>query len=669
MKRLAITAALVAMFFLAVPAHAQFTVVTGNVTDPNGLPWANGTVSAQIVPSPGTNPQLNGGSFTMQTGPLPIDTAGNFTLRLADNTVVTPSGSLWKFTFNITPGGLLPLGTGSQTFSVTLSISGGSQSITTNLVGLAPALSREAATTPGPVFNVVSYGYKTDWRQSLGDGTCSGGSPTLGSASAAFTASDIGKHVVIFVSGSSIIGGGDLTIASVQSATSVTLSGNIPSCGSSGNYKINIFTDNGTALNNAEKACIAAGSGTISIPSGNAGVVTRFFFNQTGLSNCSYIGQGSSYGSATQGVTDIHISPWTNSFSTSAILAFLGNVNMRDMMFDGDQAPWPNTANAVVAVWSGAAMIEHVAFNNFSFVNSSDVLCNVNSDNIYALDLECDVAGFPAPGGTALQVHSLYFNCISCYIQGEPALNATDMGNTSLIGGTYNGLGGNIALNLTGTSGGGKTNIMADARVICTGTTPATACIVYTTNTTLDLQNVTFDNQGTSSVVVMNVPASMTVPIPNVGGLRQRGAGTIESINVVGSIHDAGGDDNFTITGGGQILGNSGSNGLAALCAAVGTSANPSVAACGAAASGIFSCATASAGNCAVTTTAVTAKSGIQIWQDLSAQTGTALGVTCNGTNSVILPTISARPAGTSFSTVITTPVTNPDCFDFEISN
>lgn len=524
------------------------------------------------------------------------------------------------------------------------------------------------STADGPVFNVLNYGYKADWRQnSAADGTCSGGTTALGSATIAFTQSDVGKHVVIFVSGSATIGGGDLTIASVQSATAATLSGNIPSCGSSGSYSIAVFTDNGAALNAAENACVAAKYGMVYIPSGDAGTVSRFFFNTTSTSRCSYVGQGTSYSSNFQGVTSIHISPWTP-FVGNNLMAFLGSNQMRDIMFDGMGAPWPNVANNTIATWSGAAALDHIAYNNFAFTNASDTVCSVNSDDMYAADLECFATGFPGPGGTALLIHSLYFNCISCFISGEPAVTATDMGNSSLIGGTYNGAAG-TAFNLTGSSGGGKTNILADARIISTGTTNGTAAIVYATNITMDLQNVTFDNQGTNSVVVMNVPASMTVPIPNVGGVRQRGTGSTEIMNIVGSIHDAGGDDNFTVTGGGQILGNSGSNGVTALCAAVGSGANPSVSACGAAASGIVSCAVLSVGNCTVNTTAVTAKSGIQIWQDASTSTGTALGVTCNVTVSAVLPIITTRVSGTSFSFAITTPVTNPDCFDFEITN
>jgi hypothetical protein len=105
-------------------------------------------------------------------------------------------------------------------------------------------------------------------------------------------------------------------------------------------------------------------------------------------------------------------------------------------------------------------------------------------------------------------------------------------------------------------------------------------------------------------------------------------------------------------------------------CAAVGSGANPSVAACSSAPAGVFSCATASGGNCTVNTTRATdGNSTILIWQDASTTVGTLLGVTCNTTISAINPVITARVAATSFSFSITTPVANPDCFQYLIFN
>jgi hypothetical protein len=105
-------------------------------------------------------------------------------------------------------------------------------------------------------------------------------------------------------------------------------------------------------------------------------------------------------------------------------------------------------------------------------------------------------------------------------------------------------------------------------------------------------------------------------------------------------------------------------------CAAVGTGASPSVAACTAAPAGVFSCAVAGAGSCQVNTTAlINANSTVLVWQDASTTTGTLLAVTCNTTISVVNPVITAKTAATSFTFSITTPVTNPDCFQYLIVN
>lgn len=105
-------------------------------------------------------------------------------------------------------------------------------------------------------------------------------------------------------------------------------------------------------------------------------------------------------------------------------------------------------------------------------------------------------------------------------------------------------------------------------------------------------------------------------------------------------------------------------------CGVVGTAASPSVAACGAAASGSFSCATNATGaTCVVNTTAVTANSQIDIIEDDSI--GTRLSVTCN-TGTAVLPAnhvIASKVAGTSFTINLGTVTTNPACFDYTIVN
>lgn len=79
-------------------AKAQTTVVSATVLDPNSGPYARGTWLVTFVPNPNSAvpPTLNGAPFTKQFSGT-TDTAGAFTVTLADNTIVNPQGSQWIF--------------------------------------------------------------------------------------------------------------------------------------------------------------------------------------------------------------------------------------------------------------------------------------------------------------------------------------------------------------------------------------------------------------------------------------------------------------------------------------------------------------------------------------------------------------------------------------------
>lgn len=108
-------------------------------------------------------------------------------------------------------------------------------------------------------------------------------------------------------------------------------------------------------------------------------------------------------------------------------------------------------------------------------------------------------------------------------------------------------------------------------------------------------------------------------------------------------------------------------------CAATGTAANPSVAACGAATAGVFSCnPAASTGTCQVNTTAVTANSEINVWESADPADATSIGggITCN-TAPTVFPGIllKSRVAATSFTINAPTFTVNPTCFEYSIIN
>jgi len=175
--------ALVILFFFALShlvdwgpfnllvTFAQTTQVTGQVKDVNGIPYAGASMRAGLVfaGTPVSNPTVtistlsqcraNGfGSapcqvpFNPSNGPFTLDGTGNIPgggITLQDNALVTPAGTQWAFSVS-TPGAPPPLGTGPQTCSSTLTVTGASQSVSPSFIA-CPALSTASAATGGLV--------------------------------------------------------------------------------------------------------------------------------------------------------------------------------------------------------------------------------------------------------------------------------------------------------------------------------------------------------------------------------------------------------------------------------------------------------------------------------------------------------------------------------------
>jgi hypothetical protein len=148
---------LFAIFIFPICIHAQggFTTVSGVIVDPNGIPWAGGTISAQLITQGGTTPTLNGQPFTATTTSGILGPTGNFTMRLGDNGVIVPSTTTWQFTISIAPGVLPPLGKGPQSFTVTTAINCGTN---TPATCTANAMTITAALVPVPALSFVTGG-------------------------------------------------------------------------------------------------------------------------------------------------------------------------------------------------------------------------------------------------------------------------------------------------------------------------------------------------------------------------------------------------------------------------------------------------------------------------------------------------------------------------------
>jgi hypothetical protein len=150
-------------FNLLVTVYAQATTVTGQVKDVNVTPYAGARLIATLANADGTTftapatvtqassaicqaaglgPAPCKQPFPQNIGPVTLDGGGNIPgggIAVTDVTLISPAGKLWLITVN-TPGTPPPLGTGPQTCTATIAISGGSQSVSSNFSG-CPALS------------------------------------------------------------------------------------------------------------------------------------------------------------------------------------------------------------------------------------------------------------------------------------------------------------------------------------------------------------------------------------------------------------------------------------------------------------------------------------------------------------------------------------------------
>lgn len=172
MKRLFLFALLLAAI-AAAPARAQYSAVSGTVTDPEGIPYAGATIKFQLS-TPGATLTITDAAKCQSSGqgsapchvpiagtygPTTLDSTGSFATVVPDNASVLPASpsSVYLITVTITPGVAPPFGTGPQTFSTTQAITGASVNLGSTLSALTPALTN---TIPGSG-NVVATGTLT----------------------------------------------------------------------------------------------------------------------------------------------------------------------------------------------------------------------------------------------------------------------------------------------------------------------------------------------------------------------------------------------------------------------------------------------------------------------------------------------------------------------------
>lgn len=150
MKRIAFLFILAAI--AAGSAHAQNTNVTGTIVDPNGLPYSFAQVSIRLLPPGVSSPVCggpNGGGVSDQQ--VTTNAAGTFNVAVCPNASIVPSSPATTWSFTISEAGMPPpLGTGPQSFSVSITISGSSQDVSSQINPAALALANVGGGSVGP---------------------------------------------------------------------------------------------------------------------------------------------------------------------------------------------------------------------------------------------------------------------------------------------------------------------------------------------------------------------------------------------------------------------------------------------------------------------------------------------------------------------------------------
>lgn len=133
------------LLFLACPVLllGQTTTVSGTVTDPDSIAWANGTITFALYnPSPGKTPTHAGVPLTaQQLNPVfNLDNTGSFSGSVFDNTQVSPVGTQWNIT-------ICPAASSPCQNLVRMSITGASLNLTSTIGSQITALRLPASYT------------------------------------------------------------------------------------------------------------------------------------------------------------------------------------------------------------------------------------------------------------------------------------------------------------------------------------------------------------------------------------------------------------------------------------------------------------------------------------------------------------------------------------------
>lgn len=243
-RRLIILGIFLASCLLPRASNAQTqTAVSATITDPSGIPYANGTFSIQLIPT-GNAPSVGGAAINGAFNGS-LSATGSFSISLWPNASITPASTQWQFTICSNSGGIQPpLGTGTQcTPPTAITISGTAQVLSTTLSNVAPKLTNFLTGGTGSVTSVAATSpIVATPSPIIGGGTIScptcntSGATIAGTvtathipfASAANTLSDtIGSAVTAGTGAITLTAGADTTVPLSIVAHSATQSGDL----------------------------------------------------------------------------------------------------------------------------------------------------------------------------------------------------------------------------------------------------------------------------------------------------------------------------------------------------------------------------------------------------------------------------------------------------------
>lgn len=144
------------MLMLAGVVSAQYSTVTGTITDSNGTPYYLGHLTITFVNTTGFPAVFNGNSSFQTSYSAQLDSTGSFSISLPRNdaTYMNPTGTLWNFQVTAKDGG--------SGFNTSISITAPSQSVSIALSAAAPRITFQSggANAPpcAPNQSVVSVG-------------------------------------------------------------------------------------------------------------------------------------------------------------------------------------------------------------------------------------------------------------------------------------------------------------------------------------------------------------------------------------------------------------------------------------------------------------------------------------------------------------------------------